>query len=75
MTFDGRERPAAGIITKTNRKNVIELAEDGTKQHKFLPGLLTPLRNDASGKAYSTRKYINSGVAVRSRLTGPARRN
>ncbi len=45
VTFDSRTGPAVGIVTKINRKSVIVLAEDGTKQYKVSPGLLRPLRD------------------------------
>ena len=45
VTFEGREGPLQGIVTKINRKSVIVLAEDGTKQYKVSPGLLRPLRD------------------------------
>ncbi|PPK48619.1 hypothetical protein [Marinobacter persicus] len=45
VTFEGREGPLLGIVTKINRKSVIVLAEDGTKQYKVSPGLLRPLRD------------------------------
>lgn len=45
VTFEGREGPVLGIVTKINRKSVIVLAEDGTKQYKVSPELLRPLRN------------------------------
>ena len=45
VTFEGREGPVLGIVTKINRKSVIVLAEDDTKQYKISPGLLRPLRN------------------------------
>ncbi|CAM5537356.1 putative protein OS=Stutzerimonas stutzeri OX=316 GN=N7335_06860 PE=4 SV=1 [Stutzerimonas stutzeri] len=34
-----------GIVTKINRKSVIVLAENGTKQYKVSPELLRPLRD------------------------------
>jgi len=34
-----------GIVTKINRKSVIVLDEDGTKQYKISPGPLRPLRD------------------------------
>ena len=43
VTFETREGPAFGIVTKINRKSVIVLAEDGTKQYKVSPELLKPL--------------------------------
>ena len=46
VIFSGREGPKVGIVTKTNRKGVIVLAEDdGMKQYKVSPGLLRPLRD------------------------------
>ena len=45
VTFEGREGPLQGIVTKINRKSVIVLDEDGTKQNKVSPGLLRPLRD------------------------------
>ena len=46
VTFNGREGPVFGIVTKINRKSVIVLAEDdGMKQYKVSPGLLRPLRD------------------------------
>jgi hypothetical protein len=46
VTFNGREGPKVGIVTKINRKSVIVLAEDdGMKQYKVSPGLLRPLRD------------------------------
>ncbi len=46
VTFNGREGPTVGIVTKINRKSVIVLAEDdGMKQYKVSPGLLRPLRD------------------------------
>ena len=44
VTFEGRERPVLGIVTKINRKSVIVLGDDGRKQYKVSPGLLRPLR-------------------------------
>ena len=44
VTFEGREGPVFGIVTKINRKSVIVLAE-GKKQYKISPGLLRPLRD------------------------------
>ena len=43
VTFSTQQGPAFGIITKINRKSVIVLAEDGTKQYKVSPELLKPL--------------------------------
>ncbi len=45
VTFEGREGPVVGIVTKINRKSVIVLAEDGSKQYKVSPELLRPLRD------------------------------
>tara|TARA_B100001971_G_C17698281_1_gene290417 strand:- start:53 stop:322 length:270 start_codon:yes stop_codon:yes gene_type:complete len=45
VSFEGREGPVLGIVTKINRKSVIVLGEDGTKQYKVSPGLLRPLRD------------------------------
>ena len=45
VTFEGREGPVLGIITKINRKSVIVLGDDGKKQYKVSPGLLRPLRD------------------------------
>ncbi|MFO7528717.1 MAG: hypothetical protein R6W86_07950 [Marinobacter sp.] len=45
VTFDGREGPVLGIVTKINRKSVIVLSEDGKKQYKVSPDLLRPLRD------------------------------
>jgi hypothetical protein len=45
VTFDGREGPVLGIVTKINRKSVIVLGDDGKKQYKVSPGLLRPLRD------------------------------
>ena len=45
VTFEGREGPLLGVVTKINRKSVIVLDEDGTKQYKVSPGLLRPLRD------------------------------
>ncbi|PSF11948.1 hypothetical protein C7H09_05160 [Marinobacter fuscus] len=45
VTFEAREGPVLGIVTKINRKSVIVLAEDGTKQYKVSPELLRPLRD------------------------------
>lgn len=44
VTFEGREGPVLGIVTKINRKSVIVLG-DGRKQYKVSPGLLRPLRD------------------------------
>lgn len=45
VTFESREGAVLGIVTKINRKSVIVLAEDGTKQYKVSPELLRPLRD------------------------------
>jgi len=45
VTFEGREGPVLGIVTKINRKSVIVLGDDGKKQYKVSPGLLRPLRD------------------------------
>lgn len=45
VTFSTQQGPAFGIVTKINRKSVIVLAEDGTKQYKVSPELLRPLRD------------------------------
>ena len=45
VTFEGREGPVLGIVTKINRKSVIVLGDDGRKQFKVSPGLLRPLRD------------------------------
>ena len=45
VTFEGREGPVLGIVTKINRKSVIVLGEDGRKQYKVSPELLRPLRD------------------------------
>lgn len=45
VTFEGRDGPVLGIVTKINRKSVIVLGEDGTRQYKVSPGLLRPLRD------------------------------
>ena len=42
VTFQGREGPVLGIVTKINRKSVIVLG-DGRKQYKVSPELLRPL--------------------------------
>ena len=44
VTFESREGPLMGVVTKINRKSVIVLAEDGNKQYKVSPELLRPLR-------------------------------
>ena len=40
VTFEGREGPVLGIVTKINRKSVIVLGEEGRKQYKVSPELL-----------------------------------
>jgi len=45
VTFEGREGPVLGIVTKINRKSVIVLGDDGRKQYKVSPDLLRPLRD------------------------------
>lgn len=45
VTFESREGPVVGIVTKINRKSVIVLAEDSSKQYKVSPELLRPLRD------------------------------
>lgn len=45
VTFESREGPVLGIVTKINRKSVIVLGEDGTKQYKVSPELLRPLHD------------------------------
>ena len=45
VTFEGREGPVLGIVTKINRKSVIVLGEDGRKQYKVSPELLRTLRD------------------------------
>ena len=45
VAFDTREGPVLGIVTKINRKTVIVLGADGTKQYKVSPALLRPLRD------------------------------
>jgi len=45
VTFEGREGPVLGIVTKINRKSVTVLGDDGKKQYKVSPGLLRPLRD------------------------------
>ena len=44
-TFESRTGLTMGIVTKINRKSVIVLAENGTKQYKVSPELLRPLRD------------------------------
>jgi hypothetical protein len=44
VTFEGRERPVLGIVTKINRKSVIVLGDE-RKQYKVSPGLLRPLHD------------------------------
>jgi hypothetical protein len=45
VTFQGREGSVLGIVTKINRKSVIVLGEDDSKQYKVSPELLRPLRD------------------------------
>jgi hypothetical protein len=45
VAFEGRNGPVLGTVTKINRKSVIVLGDDGTKQYKVSPGLLRPLRD------------------------------
>lgn len=45
VAFEDREEPVLGIVTKINRKSVIVLAEDSTKQYNLSPALLRPLRD------------------------------
>lgn len=45
VTFEGREGPILGIVTKINRKSVIVLGEDGRDQYKVSPRLLRPLHD------------------------------
>ena len=45
VTFESRTGLTMGIVTKINRKRVIVLAENGTKQYKVSPELLRPLRD------------------------------
>ena len=45
VTFESREGPVLGIVTKINRKSVIVLGEEGRKQYKISPELLRPLRD------------------------------
>ncbi len=45
VSFEGRDGPVLGIVTKINRKSVIVLGDDGTRQYKVSPGLLRPLRD------------------------------
>ena len=42
VTFESRTGLTMGIVTKINRKSVIVLAENGTKQYKVSPELLRP---------------------------------
>lgn len=44
-TFEGRDGPVLGIVTKINRKSVIVLGDDGARQYKVSPSLLRPLRD------------------------------
>ena len=45
VTFESRTGLTVGIVTKINRKSVIVVAEDGTKQYTVSPELLRPLRD------------------------------
>ena len=45
VTFESRTGLTMGIVTKINRKSVIVLAENCTKQYKVSPELLRPLRD------------------------------
>ena len=45
VTFESRTGLTMVIVTKINRKSVIVLAENGTKQYKVSPELLRPLRD------------------------------
>lgn len=45
VAFESRTGLTMGIVTKINRKSVIVLAENGTKQYKVSPELLRPLRD------------------------------
>lgn len=45
VTFEGRDGAILGIVTKINRKSVIVLGDDGTKQYKVSPNLLRPLHD------------------------------
>ena len=46
VTFEARDGIKVGLVTKINRKSVIVLGEDddGRKQYKVSPELLTPLK-------------------------------
>ncbi|CAM5431815.1 hypothetical protein SSTU70S_02725 [Stutzerimonas stutzeri] len=53
VTFgESRTGLTMGIVTKINRKSVIVLAENGTKQYKVSPELLRPLRDVRSQCQY-----------------------
>jgi len=43
VTFEGREGPVLGIVTKINRKSVIVLGEDGRKQYDLTQHWWTPV--------------------------------
>tara|TARA_R110001583_G_scaffold195324_1_gene371702 strand:+ start:13486 stop:13695 length:210 start_codon:yes stop_codon:yes gene_type:complete len=43
VSFEGRDGPILGILSTINRKSVIVLSDDGTKQYKVSPRLLRPL--------------------------------
>lgn len=45
VTFESRQGPVLGVVTKINRKSVIVVAEDGTRQYKVSPELLRPLND------------------------------
>ena len=45
VSFEGRDGPVLGVVTKINRKSVIVLGDDGTRQYKVSPGLLRPFRD------------------------------
>ena len=46
VTFEARDGIKVGLVTKINRKSVIVLGkdDDGRKQYKVSPELLTPLK-------------------------------
>lgn len=44
VSFEGRDGPVLGIVTKINRKSVIVLGDE-RKQYKVSPGLLRPLHD------------------------------
>ena len=46
VTFEARDGIKVGLVTKINRKSVIVLGQDddGRKQYKVSPELLTPLK-------------------------------